>query len=119
MHTAEHAAAIEFQQCIDDCLGCYELCVRAMEHTFELHGKHVEAHQIRTLSDCAATCQTTAGFMLRGSPLHSRLCGVCAEVCRECERECLRAGDDPKMQQCAEACRRCAESCERMANVAA
>jgi hypothetical protein len=119
MHTAEHAVAIEIQQCIDECLNCCEVCVRTMEHSFELHGKHVEGNQIRTLSDCAAICQTNAGFMLRGSPLHTRTCAVCAEVCRECERECRRMGDDQMMQQCADASRRCAESCERMANVAA
>jgi hypothetical protein len=118
MHTAEHAVAIEMQQCIDECLNCCEQCVRTMEHCFELRGKHVEASQIRTLSDCAAICQTTAGFMLRGSQFHARICGVCAEVCRECERECRRMGDDQMMQQCAHACRRCAESCERMASVA-
>jgi hypothetical protein len=119
MHTAEHAMAIEMQQCIDECLNCCEVCVRTMEHSFELRGKHVEASQIRTLSDCAAICQTSAGFMLRGSQFHARICGVCAEVCRECERECRRTGDDQTTQQCADACRRCAESCERMANVAA
>jgi hypothetical protein len=117
MHTAEHAVAIEMQQCIDECLNCWEVCVRTMEHCFELRGKHVEATQIRTLSDCAAICQTTAGFMLRGSQFHARICGVCAEVCRECERR--RTGDDEVMQRYADACRRCAESCERMASVAA
>ena len=119
MHTAEHAAAIEFQQCIDDCFSCGELCVRTMEHCFELRGKRVEASQIRTLSDCAAICQTTAGFMIRASAFHPRVCGVCAEVCHACERECRSATDDPKMQQCADACRRCAESCERLASVSA
>jgi cob(I)alamin adenosyltransferase len=119
MHTAEHAAAIEFQQAIDQCLICCELCVRAMEHCFELRGKRVDASQIRALSDCIATCQTTAGFMLRGSPLHARMSSVCADVCRACERECRRAGDDENMQQCAEACRRCAEACERLTNVPA
>jgi hypothetical protein len=119
MHTAEHAVALEMQQCIDECLSCHEVCVRTMEQWFERRGKHVAPSEIRTLSDCAAICQTSAGFMLRGSQLHSRICGVCADVCRECERECRRAGDDEKLQRCADACRRCAESCERMANVAA
>jgi hypothetical protein len=107
------------QQCINDCLNCSEVYVRTMEHWFELRGKHVEATQIRTLSDCAAICQTSAGFMLRGSPFHVRICGVCAEVCRECERECRRTPDDQTTQRCANACRCCAESCERMANVMA
>jgi hypothetical protein len=119
MHTAEHAMAIEMQRCIDECLNCGQECIRTIERRFELRGKHVDASQIRMLSDCAAICQTTAGFMLRGSQFHARLSGVCAEVCWECERECRSAGDDQVIQQCADACRRCAEACDRMATVAA
>jgi hypothetical protein len=119
MHTAEHGFAIDMQRCIDECLRCSELCVRAMEHWFELRGKRAGGSQIRTLSDCAAICQTNAGFMLRGSQFHTRTCAVCAEICHECARECTRVEDDAIMQRCAEACRRCADSCERMANVTA
>jgi hypothetical protein len=119
MHTAEHAMAIEMQQCINECLNCCEVSVRTMEHCFELRGKHVETSQVRTLSDCAAICQTTAGFMLRGSQFHARICAVCAEICHECERACRRMEDDQMMERCADACRRCAESCERMTHVAA
>jgi hypothetical protein len=119
VHTAEHVAAIEFQQGIDECLTCCEVCVRTMEHCFELRGKRVNQSQLRTLSDCVAVCQTTAGFMMRGSLFHARMSGLCAEVCRECERECRQLADDEKMRQCAEACRRCAEACERIVGVAA
>jgi hypothetical protein len=119
MHTAEHATAIEIQRCIDDCLNCYEVSVRTIEHWFGLRGKHVDANQIRTLSDCAAICQTAARFMLRGSQFHVRVCSLCAEVCWECERECRQARDDELTQRCADACRRCAESCERIAAIAA
>jgi hypothetical protein len=119
MHTAEHAVALEMQQCIDECLNCHEVCVRTMERWFERRGKHVAPGEIRTLSDCALICQTSAGFMLRGSQFHARICAVCAEICRECERECRRVGDDELMERCAEACRRCAGSCERIASVAA
>jgi hypothetical protein len=119
MHTAEHAMAIEMQRCIDECLNCYEACVRMMEHRFKLHGKRVEAGDLRPLSDCAAICQASAGFMRRGSQFYARVCGVCAEVCWQCERECRRAAGDEMTRRCADACRRCAELCERMANVAA
>ena len=119
MHTAEHAIAIEMQRCIDECMSCSEVCVRTMEHWFGLRGKLAGGSQIRVLSDCAAICQTNVGFMLRGSPFHSRTCGVCAEICHECERECRGVDGDHIMQRCADACRRCAESCERMASVAA
>ena len=119
MHTAEHAVAIEMQRCMDDCHDCSAACVRAMEHWFKRRGKHVEVSRIRTLSDCIAICQTSAGFVQRGSPFQARICGLCAEVCLDCERDCRRELGDEVMQRCAEACRRCAESCERMASVAA
>jgi hypothetical protein len=118
MHTAEHTTAIEIQRCIDACLNCYEVCVRTTEHWFKLRGKHVGGSQLRALSDCVAICQTNAGFMRRGSQFQARTCAVCAEISRECERECARV-DDEQMQRCAEACRRCADACERMAGVAA
>jgi hypothetical protein len=118
-HTAEYMMSREMQQCVEECLSCYSICVQTVQHCLELGGKHAEASHIRTLTDCAEICQTSAGFMLRASPLHTRSCAFCAEVCRECESKCRRIGDDQMMQQCADACRRCAESCERMAKVAA
>jgi hypothetical protein len=118
MHTAEHAVAIEIQRCIDECLRCYEVCVRTMEHWFKLRGKRVGGPQLRALSDCVAICEMNAGFMRRGSQFHTRTCAICAEICRECERECAGVDDD-QMHRCADACRRCAESCERMAAIAA
>jgi hypothetical protein len=119
MHTAEHATALEMQRCIDNCLNCHEVCVRTMEHWFELRGKNVAGSQIRALSDCSAVTQANAGFVIRGSQFLNRSCALCAEICRECERECGRMEDDLIMRRCADACRRCAESCERMAQVAA
>ena len=32
------------------------------------------------LLDCAEICQTSANFMLRGSPLHTNTCAACAIV---------------------------------------
>ncbi|MEO7822754.1 MAG: four-helix bundle copper-binding protein [Gemmatimonadaceae bacterium] len=114
MLTAEHTISKEMQQCIDECLGCYSICVQTVQQCLKIGGKHAEANHIRLLNDCAEICRTSAGFMLRGSPLHSRTCAVCAEVCRACEQSCRSMGDDQMMQQCADACRSCAESCARM-----
>jgi hypothetical protein len=82
-------------------------------------GRHAESAHIRLMLDCAEICQTSANFMLRGSELHSRTCGVCAEVCERCARDCEQLGDDAHMRACAEACRRCADSCKHMAALAA
>lgn len=115
MHTTEHTISPEMQECIDECVACYSLCEQTVQHCLEMGGKHAAPHHIRLLLDCAEICRTSAGFMLRGSDFHHRTCGVCAEVCRACEKECRSMGDDEMMQRCADACRRCAESCARMA----
>jgi hypothetical protein len=105
----------EMRRCIDECLSCFRTCLETVTHGLEKGGRHAEASHIRLLLDCAEICQTSAGFMLRTSDLHTRTCAVCAEICERCARECEAFGDDPVMRACAEACRRCAESCRQMA----
>lgn len=106
----------EMRQCIEHCLDCHAICLETISHCLEMGGKHAEASHIRLLMDCVQICQTSADFMLRGSDLHGRICGVCAEVCARCAEDCERlAGDDELMRRCAESCRRCAESCRKMA----
>jgi hypothetical protein len=105
----------EMRRCIDECLSCFRTCLETVTHCLEKGGRHAEASHIRLLLDCAEICQTSAGFMLRTSDLHTRTCAVCAEICERCARECEAFGDDPVMRACAEACRRCAESCRQMA----
>ena len=116
-HATGHATmSREMEQCIQECLDCYSACTVTAAHCLDLGGRHAERHHQTVLLDCATICQTSADFMLRGSPLHARVCGVCAEACRACEQECRSLGQgDQVMERCAEACRRCAESCEQMA----
>ena len=118
MHTTHGGLSTEMQQCVDECLSCYSTCEQTIQHCLEMGGKHAEPAHIRLMADCAEICRTSAGFMLRGSPLHTSTCGVCAEVCRACEKECRKMREDPEMLKCADACARCAESCERMAHAA-
>jgi hypothetical protein len=113
--TSSHDA--EMQACIDNCQECYATCTETAQHVLGSPGKTpAMAGLVRTLLDCAESCRTSAGFMLRGSPQHHLTCGVCAEVCRACEQACREAGDDKLLQACADVCRKCAESCERMAS---
>ena len=106
----------EMRDCIDNCTACHAICVETTAHCLHLGGKHAADEHIRTLLDCAEICATSADFMLRGSELHGRTCGVCAEACTRCADSCERiAGDDETMRRCVEICRRCAESCRRMA----
>jgi hypothetical protein len=101
------------QQCVDDCLRCYQTCLHeAMTHCLETGGKHVEPTHFRLMLNCAELCRTAADFMLSDSPLHGRVCAACAEVCDACARSCEQVGD---MNDCVSACRNCADSCRRMA----
>lgn len=112
------AAGKEFSadmaECIDNCTRCHQVCLTAAGHALRHGAGENTAHHIRVLSDCVEICQTSANFMLRGSPNHTRVCGVCAEICRECAEEC-DTFDDPVMEKCARVCRECAESCAAMA----
>lgn len=116
-HTAAHTAT-KMQQCIDECLGCHRVCLETTAHCLRQGGRHAEASHIGLLQDCAQICQTSADFMLRGSELHARTCGVCAEVCERCAESCARLGGDTQMKACEDACRRCAASCREMAGMA-
>lgn len=105
----------DMEGCIEACTNCHHVCTETLSHCLETGGEHTEAAHVRLLLDCAAICQTSADFMLRGSEFHPHVCGVCAEICDRCATDCERFSDDSEMQRCAQACRRCAESCRRMA----
>jgi hypothetical protein len=109
----------ELRACIANCLNCHSVCLATITHCLEMGGKHAEAAHIRLMLDCAEICQISANFMLRGSAMHSRTCGGCAEICERCAQDCERFGDDTYMRACAEACRRCADTCKHMAAMAA
>lgn len=109
------AISAEMRRCIANCQECHNVCLETVTHCLRKGGAHAEASHIRLLLDCIEICQTSANFMLRGSPLHRHTCGACVQVCEECARDCERLGDDEMMRRCAEVCRRCAESCRQMA----
>jgi hypothetical protein len=112
-----HHTNDEMQKCIQLCQECHALCTQTVVHCLKLGGRHAAPEHISLLLDCAQICETTAQYLLRGSSLHERMCGLCAEVCRQCGQNCVQvAGDDQMVKQCAEMCRRCADSCERMAS---
>jgi hypothetical protein len=107
----------DMQRCIDNCSECQEMCLVTAQHCLTEGGSHAEAGHIGSLLDCARTCQLSAELMVRDSPLHPRVCAVCAEACERCAEDCERFSDDLMMQQCAEACRRSMKSCREMANM--
>ena len=119
MHHQTHSMTQEMERCIQECLSCHSICTTTVNHCLGMGGEHASPSHITTLLDCAEICQTSANFMLRGSPLHNRTCGVCAEACERCATECEQmANGDQQMLDCARACRSCAESCRQMAKMA-
>lgn len=103
--------------CIEACSDCHEICQEMIyQHCLKLGGQHVGQEHLRLMADCAQICQTSADFMLRGSPRHLSICRACAEICEACADDCERIGD---MEKCVEACRRCAETCREMSVAAA
>ena len=120
MWTKHSMVSAEMQRCIQECRNCASICLETVQHCLKLGGKHAEPAHIRMLMDCAEICQTSANFMLRGSPLHARACALCADACDRCAESCESTADgDEQMQRCADECRRCAESCREMAGEAA
>ena len=107
-----HETNQQMQQCIRECLQCYQTCLHeAMNHCLETGGKHVKPTHFRLMINCAEICRTAADFMLSSSSVHQRVCAACAEVCEACAQSCAQVGE---MDECMKACRRCAESCRRM-----
>jgi hypothetical protein len=111
-----HHSGQNMERCIQNCLDCYKSCLSTLfSYCIPQGGKHSNPEHIQLMLDCAEICQTNANFMLRGSDLHIRTCGICAEVCSRCANDCGLFENDARMQDCAEVCRRCAESCREMA----
>lgn len=104
--------ALTMQEAIKSCLDCHSMCLQmATGYCLERGGRHVQQAHLRLLLNCAELCQTSANFMLSNSPLHGRVCLICAEVCEACAKSCEEVGD---MRDCVEECQRCAKSCRTM-----
>ena len=117
-HTSEATLTAEMRKCAKECADCHTICTETVQHCLSMGGEHASPEHIRILLDCAQICQTSSDFLTRASEFHGSTCGVCAEICRACERECRKMGNDQMMKKCADACSRCADSCERMAAAA-
>jgi hypothetical protein len=104
----------DVQACIANCATCAAVCRQTVQHCLSKGGAHVAVAHIQLLLDCIDICETSASFMLRGSPRHHLICGACAEVCQSCATSCEAMSGDAAMQYCADVCRRCAGSCGAM-----
>jgi hypothetical protein len=105
------------QECIEECVNCHAVCTMTLQHCIATGGDHTEVNLLGILLDCAEICQTSANFMLRGSPYHVVTCAACTELCRACEAACRALADDEQLAHCQEVCAACAESCDRMSQM--
>ena len=99
----------------EETLAAYEACSQLVPYCLTKGGRLAENEHIRRLLDCAEICQATSDLLLRGSPRARQLCGICADFCRDAEKDCRRYLPDEAMQRCAQICRRAAETCAIMA----
>jgi hypothetical protein len=59
----------EMRACIEECLRCHSTCLGMdMNHCLVQGGKRVEPQHFRLMMACAEICQTSANFMLIGTP---------------------------------------------------
>lgn len=112
-HFAEDAAA-DVRECIRQCQLCDATCSEMVTHSLRIGGRCAEAAHIRLLLDCAELCRLCAGFLLRGSELEARVCGLCADVCELCGINCERLGNDAGIKHCAQVCLRCSGQCRKI-----
>lgn len=114
-HGHGHEGHDPMDDCIESCLQCHVVCTMTAQYALSRGGDAADPSTVGLLLDCAEICQTSANYMLRGSPFHVLTCGVCAEVCRACAELCRGlAEDDEHMSHCAEVCEHCADHCEAM-----
>jgi len=114
---APHGDHTNADDCRDACTTCAQMCTHSLfHHCLTAGGQHVQPDHVRLMVDCAAICETAAGFMTRGSPLHAAVCRACAAVCRACADSCRQLDD---MEACVEACERCEAACRTMIQPAA
>lgn len=103
------------ESCIEACMNCHAICTMTAQYALIQGGEMASADHVGMLLDCAEICQTSANFMLRGSPYHAITCSACAVLCHACADACREFPEDEEMAQCAEMCVACADECESMA----
>ncbi len=71
---------VEMQQCIDDCMSCYDVCLQTAKNCQQAGGQHAAQNHIWMLLDCADVCQTTAHLMQHNNPLYGYITSAAAQI---------------------------------------
>lgn len=113
----DQGQGVNMEQCIRDCLACYEECTSCLPHCLAQGGKHAEQKHLILMMECAQMCETSARFMQLKGQFAYEHCQLCAKICDACAESCSKVDlNDSMMQKCAEVCRKCADSCRSMAH---
>lgn len=113
-HEHEHEHDL-MDDCIEACLHCHVVCTMTVQYAVSEGGELAELNRIGLMLDSAQICQTSADFLVRGSPYYTLTCSACADICRACADACREIEGDEHMAHCVEACESCADLCEQMA----
>ena len=106
--------AKQIQDCVKHCLACEDACQATSMYLVAADSGPEAAGRRQRLADCAAMCQTTVGFLLRGSPYTPQALEMCADICEACAEECLPLGHDGTVMRSIELCRDCEAACRSM-----
>ncbi len=101
--------------CIEACLQAHVVCTMTAQYAMLQGSQRIPVEVAGLLLDCAQICQTSADFMLRGSPYHEVTCGACAVLSRACAEACRSVQGEEELAHCAEVCDECASLCAQMA----
>lgn len=102
------------QECIQACWQSRNECQKTLfTHCLTKGGEDLAPDHVRIMMDCISACQLAADAMVRQSPLHADICGLCAKVCAACADSC-ESIESMEMKKCAQACRRSADLCREM-----
>ena len=110
-----HSSNSLMDECIQNCLNCYQICEQTLVSSFSSLKKSDSSH-LKLLKSCSDICNLSARFMIMETTFHVDTCGLCAKICQECADKCEEAGD-PSMKECIDICRKCAESCSQMSQM--
>ncbi len=104
---------VEMQQCIEDCMSCYNVCIQTARACQQAGGEHAEQGHIWMLLDCAEICQTVAHFMEHDNPLYGYVTSAAAQITNHCSERCAQMGDD----DCANACKNASWSLQQISKM--
>ncbi|MFC7392178.1 four-helix bundle copper-binding protein [Scopulibacillus cellulosilyticus] len=115
MHPGHHMGQMVLPYQIKTLNDCAASCEFLCHHLMCSCDIEQRVCQIELLHDCAEICTVTAKFMARCSPFTKHLCLLCAYICECCGNECCKFPDQ-ESQMCGRMCLRCAQECREFAN---